>query len=57
MKLQEEGQRQERQAMFGRVAAAWLHDLSHPSQNIGNSTSLLLPTTSTPESREQFASP
>src|SRR5205085_5570565 len=41
-KLQEEVKRQERQAMFGRVAAGLVHDLSHPIQNIGNSTRLLL---------------
>src|SRR5262249_45010317 len=40
--LQEEVKRQERQAMFGRVAAGLVHDLSHPIQNIGNSTRLLL---------------
>ena len=28
--------------MFGRVAAGLVHDLSHPIQNIGNSTRLLL---------------
>ncbi len=42
VELQEEVKRQERQAMFGRVAAGLVHDLSHPIQNIGNSTRLLL---------------
>jgi signal transduction histidine kinase len=52
--LQEEVKRQERQAMFGRVAAGLVHDLSHPIQNIGNSTRLLLRDDLDPESREQF---
>jgi signal transduction histidine kinase len=42
VQLQEDVKRQERQAMFGRVAAGLVHDLSHPIQNIGNSTRLLL---------------
>ena len=33
--LQETARRQERQAMFGRIAAGLVHDLSHPVQNIG----------------------
>src|SRR5262249_46310021 len=41
-KRQEAGKRQERQAMFGRVAAGLVHDLSPPIQNIGNSPRLLL---------------
>ena len=53
-KLQEEVKRQERQAMFGRVAAGLVHDLSHPIQNIGNSTRLLLRDDVDPESREMF---
>jgi signal transduction histidine kinase len=52
--LQEEVKRQERQAMFGRVAAGLVHDLSHPIQNIGNSTRLLLRDDLDLESREQF---
>jgi signal transduction histidine kinase len=54
VKLQEEVKRQERQAMFGRVAAGLVHDLSHPIQNIGNSTRLLLREDLDAESREQF---
>ena len=42
VELQENVKRQERQAMFGRVAAGLVHDLSHPIQNIGNSTRLLV---------------
>ena len=52
--LQEEVKRQERQAMFGRVAAGLVHDLSHPIQNIGNSTRLLLRDDLDAESRDQF---
>jgi signal transduction histidine kinase len=40
--LQEDVKRQERQAMFGRVAAGLVHDLLHPVQNVGNTTRLLL---------------
>lgn len=40
--LQEDVKRQERAAMFGRVAAGLVHDLLHPIQNVGNSTRLLL---------------
>jgi signal transduction histidine kinase len=53
-KLQEEVKRQERQAMFGRVAAGLVHDLSHPIQNIGNSTRLLLRDDVDLESKEMF---
>jgi two-component system sensor histidine kinase AtoS len=53
-KLQEEVKRQERQAMFGRVAAGLVHDLSHPIQNIGNSTRLILREDLDAESREMF---
>jgi signal transduction histidine kinase len=53
-KLQEEVKRQERQAMFGRVAAGLVHDLSHPIQNIGNSTRLILREDVDAESREMF---
>jgi len=40
--------------MFGRVAAGLVHDLSHPIQNIGNSTRLLLREDLDAESRDQF---
>ena len=52
--LQEEVKRQERHAMFGRVAAGLVHDLSHPIQNIGNSTRLLLRDDLDQESRDMF---
>jgi signal transduction histidine kinase len=54
VELQENVKRQERQAMFGRVAAGIVHDLSHPIQNIGNSTRLLLRSDIDPESRANF---
>ena len=54
VELQENIKRQERQAMFGRIAAGLVHDLSHPIQNIGNSTRLLLRDDVDPESRDMF---
>lgn len=42
VELQENVKKQERQAMFGRVAAGLVHDLLHPIQNVGNNTRLLL---------------
>ena len=54
VELQENVKRQERQAMFGRVAAGIVHDLSHPIQNIGNSTRLLLRSDIDAESRVSF---
>ena len=54
VELQEEVKRQERQAMFGRIAAGLVHDLSHPIQNIGNSTRLLLREDLDAESRDMF---
>jgi signal transduction histidine kinase len=54
VELQEDVKRQERHAMFGRVAAGLVHDLSHPIQNIGNSARLLLREDSDAEAREMF---
>jgi signal transduction histidine kinase len=54
IQLTENLKRQERQAMFGRIAAGLVHDLSHPIQNIGNSTRLLLRDDVDPESRQIF---
>jgi signal transduction histidine kinase len=54
VELQEDVKRKERQAMFGRVAAGLVHDLSHPIQNIGNSTRLLLRDDVDTESRDMF---
>jgi signal transduction histidine kinase len=42
IELTENVKRQERQAMFGRVAAGLVHDLLHPIQNVGNNMRLLL---------------
>ena len=52
--LQEEARRQERQAMFGRIAAGLVHDLSHPIQNIGNNCRLILKMHDDPEYRDTF---
>jgi signal transduction histidine kinase len=54
IELQENIKRQERQAMFGRIAAGLVHDLSHPIQNIGNSTRLLLRDDVDQETRDMF---
>jgi signal transduction histidine kinase len=54
IQLQEDVKRQERQATFGRVAAGLVHDLSHPVQNIGNSTRLLMREDLDAESRQTF---
>ncbi len=40
--LTENVKKQERQAMFGRVAAGLVHDLLHPIQNVGNNMRLLV---------------
>src|SRR5262249_60243757 len=54
VELQEDVKRQERQAMFGRVAAGLVHDLSHPIQNIGNAARLLMRDDSDAETRDMF---
>ncbi len=54
VELQENVKRQERQAMFGRIAAGLFHDLSHPIQNLGNSARLLARADLDAESRETF---
>jgi signal transduction histidine kinase len=54
VELQENVRKQERQAMFGRVAAGLVHDLSHPIQNIGNSCKLILKMFDDAEYRETF---
>ena len=53
IELQENVKRQERQAMFGRVAAGLVHDLLHPIQNVGNNTRLLLREDLDSEAREE----
>ncbi len=54
VELQEDIRKQERQAMFGRIAAGLVHDLSHPIQNIGNSCKLILKMSDDQEYRETF---
>jgi len=54
VELQEDVKRQERQAMFGRVAAGLVHDLSHPIQNIGNAARLMVRDDSDAETRDMF---
>jgi two-component system sensor histidine kinase BaeS len=41
VELQEAIRKQERQVMFGRIAAGLVHDISHPIQTIGNSCKLI----------------
>jgi signal transduction histidine kinase len=54
VQLQEDVKRQERQAMFGRVAAGIVHDLSHPIQNIGNAAALMMRDDTEGDAREMF---
>lgn len=53
--LQAAAIRQERQAMFGRIAAGLVHDLSHPIQNINNNCKLILQMYDDEEYRANFA--
>ena len=52
--LQENVRKQERHAMFGRVAAGLVHDLSHPFQNIQNNCRLVVKMHDDPEYLELF---
>ncbi len=54
VELQENIRKQERQVMFGRIAAGLVHDLSHPIQNIGNSCKLIMKMWDDAEYRETF---
>jgi signal transduction histidine kinase len=54
VELQEDIRKQERQVMFGRIAAGLVHDLSHPIQNIGNSCKLIVKMWDDAEYRETF---
>jgi signal transduction histidine kinase len=54
VELQEDVRRQERQAMFGKIAAGLVHDLSHPIQNIGNSCKLIMKMWEDTEYRDTF---
>jgi signal transduction histidine kinase len=55
VELQQEIRKQERQVMFGRIAAGLVHDLSHPIQNIGNSCKLIQRIFNDAEYRATFA--
>jgi hypothetical protein len=52
--LQENVRKQERHAMFGRVAAGLVHDLSHPFKNIQNNCRLVVKMHDDPEYLELF---
>jgi signal transduction histidine kinase len=54
VELQDDVRKQERQAMFGRIAAGLVHDLSHPVQNIVNNAKLVHRMFHDPEYRETF---
>ena len=54
VELQDDVRKQERQAMFGRIAAGLVHDLSHPVQNIVNNASSFHRMFHDPEYRESF---
>jgi signal transduction histidine kinase len=54
VELQEDVRKQERQAMFGRIAAGLVHDLSHPIQNIVNNCKLMLKMFEDAEYRDEF---
>ena len=54
VELQEDVRKRERQAMFGRIAAGLVHDISHPIQNIGNSCKLIVTLFDDYEYRETF---
>jgi len=54
VELTDNVRKQERQAMFGRIAAGLVHDISHPIQNIGNSCKLILKMHEDVEYRDLF---
>ena len=54
IELKEDVRKHERQAMFGRIAAGLVHDISHPIQNIANSCRLILKLREDPEYRDTF---
>ena len=54
VELQEDVRKKERHAMFGRIAIGLVHDLSHPIQNVGNSSKLMLQMWDDPQYRETF---
>lgn len=54
VQLQDDVRKQERHAVFGRVAAGLVHDLSHPFKNVQNNCKLMLKMHDDPEYRELF---
>ncbi len=54
VELQEDIRKQERQVMFGRIAAGLVHDLSHPIMNIGNGCKLIVKMWDDADYRETF---
>jgi signal transduction histidine kinase len=52
IQLTENIKRQERQAMFGRIAAGLVHDLNQPLMNVGNNARLLMRSDADPEWRD-----
>jgi two-component system sensor histidine kinase HydH len=54
VELQDDIRKQERQVMFGRIAAGLVHDLSHPIMNIGNGCKLIVKMWDDAEYRETF---
>ncbi len=55
VELQDEIRKQERQVMFGRIAAGLVHDLSHPIMTIGNNCKLMVRLYDDVEYRKTFA--
>jgi signal transduction histidine kinase len=55
VQLQDDARKQERHAVFGRVAAGLVHDLSHPFKNVQNNCKLMLKMHGDPEYRELFS--
>jgi signal transduction histidine kinase len=54
VELQENVRKQERQAMFGRIAAGLVHDLSNPIQSIAGSCKVIVKMADDAEYRETF---
>jgi signal transduction histidine kinase len=54
VELQDDIRKQERQVMFGRIAAGLVHDLSHPIMNIGNGCKLIVKMWDDAEYRDTF---
>jgi signal transduction histidine kinase len=54
VQLQEDVRRQERQAMFGKIAAGLVHDLSHPIQTIVSNSKLIVRMFDDAEYRDTF---